>query len=289
MEVSVVSIFRALRLAFIVSLAALGFPDRGLGQAVLTPITLTAASYNQDMVVDVGTTNTTEFLNSVTATMDGGTGKGGNTWYARGQNTASPNTGLPMGTTVVSEVNTNARYTLLAANVNNAIMLDGATTMSRLTFATPGLYSTISFLTSSGNGDGTFTMTINFSDGFAAIGGLTFQGPSGRGSSPDWFFVGDPIALTARGRINPNNGNYDAVDSDNPRFYAEDFVLPAAAAQHPIASIDIAWTGSGGNTHTAIFALSGVVVPEPSSLALCGFVATGATGLGLWRRKRNRA
>jgi hypothetical protein len=284
-----VNFHRTPGLALLVALAALGLPSRGQAQ-VFSPIALNDASYNHDMVVDAGTTTTAEFLASVTATMDGGTARTGNTWYMRGQNTAAAGTGLPMGTTVVGEHNANYRYTLRNQNQNNAVMMDQEFPSRTLTFATPGLYSALSFLTSSGNGDGTFNMTINFADGFAPITGLTFQGTSGRGSSPDWFFVGDPIALTARGRINPNNGNYDAVDSDNPRFYAEDFTLPAAAAQHPIANIVINWTGSQhNNTHTAIFALSGVVVPEPTSLALLSGVG-GVSGLGfLVRRFRRRA
>src|SRR5262249_13563098 len=83
-------------------------------------------------------------------------------------------------------------------------------------------------------------------------------------------------------RINPNNGNYDAVDTDNPRFYDEGPTLPAAAANRPIASIDIAWAGTGANTHTAIFALSGTLnpIPEPSSLALVGLGGRGPGARG---------
>ena len=47
------------------------------------------------MVVDAGHPGPTGFpLSGITATMDGGTGLGGNTWYQIGQNPAAPTTGL---------------------------------------------------------------------------------------------------------------------------------------------------------------------------------------------------
>src|SRR5205085_9299728 len=107
--------------------------------------------------------------------------------------------------------------------------------------------SSLSFLTSSGNGSGTLSATLHFSDGTADVTGLTF-------SSPDWF-NSNPIAITANGRI--NSGGYDSVDSGNPRLYDETINVPANAAGHPIASMDRSCTGSAGNTHTAIFGVSG--------------------------------
>jgi autotransporter-associated beta strand protein len=213
-------------------------------------IALTPASFNQTMVVPVGTTT---FAGNITATMDGGTGLTGNTWYAVGNNAAAPTTGLPVGTTFASAANPSLRYTLQPANLgatpNNTLLLDAAATTGTLTLATPTPLNTISFLTSTGSGTGSLTATVHFTDGTADATGLTF-------SSPDWF-NNTPVAIATNGRID-NNGNYNDVNSGNPRLYDEIITLPAGAAGHTVGSIDLSWTGGGG-AHTAIFAISGAV------------------------------
>src|SRR5207248_10505825 len=76
-----------------------------LGVATLNPVSLNASSFTQTMVVPLGATSTGgagSYNAFISATMDGGTARTGNTWYERGFNTASPNSGLPMGTTFVS-------------------------------------------------------------------------------------------------------------------------------------------------------------------------------------------
>jgi autotransporter-associated beta strand protein len=239
----------------------------GAANASISPIALAASSYNQAMVVPVGAT---DIPGSVTASMDGGTAKTGNTWYAVGQNTASPTTGLPMGTTFTSQSNANTRYTLLpaATGSNEAMMLDGAATSGRLTLTTPARFSTLSFLTSSGNGAGSVTATVNFSDGTASVALPAF-------SSPDWFNA-TPVAVNASGRIDLGSLTYNNVGAANPNLYEEDVTLPASAAAHPIASVDLAWTG-GANTHTAIFGLSGAAVGVPQTFTNTVAVTANST------------
>src|SRR5262249_52748255 len=82
----------------------------GTGAVTLAGGTLRLGSgggFNQKMVVPVqyananGATAWTNALNAgaITASMDGGTTLGGNTWYELGTNTGATTTGLPMGTT----------------------------------------------------------------------------------------------------------------------------------------------------------------------------------------------
>jgi len=98
-----------------------------LGVANLNPIGLTAGTFNQATVVPVGATTTGgagSYNAYITATMDGGTARTGNTWYERGFNTASPLSGLPMGQTFTSAANPSVQYTLRPSNANNTLMLD---------------------------------------------------------------------------------------------------------------------------------------------------------------------
>src|SRR5436190_1484164 len=74
--------------------------------AALTPVA--ATGFNQDLVVEVGAPTGASVAANVTATMDNGTATNtsgsrfGGTYYQTGYVTASPTTGLPSGTTVVS-------------------------------------------------------------------------------------------------------------------------------------------------------------------------------------------
>jgi hypothetical protein len=267
---------RTLRLAIFLTLVTLIFPACALAQPTLVAITLTPASYTHDMVVN-GTPTATN--TQVNATMDNGTIVGGNTWYARGQNTSAPTTGLPMGTTFAGASNPNSAYTLRAADVANAILLDGEFITRTLTLATPTRFTALSFLTSSGNGQGNLTVTVNFADGFAPVTGLMVP-------SHDWFNNTVTVAYFAAGRMDMTNFTYNSVNSQNPRLYERVVTLPAAAGDHPISTIVLAWTG-GPNTHTAVFAVSGTPIPEPATLALAT-LSLGAPLLGSVRRLGRR-
>jgi autotransporter-associated beta strand protein len=217
----------------------------GTGTVTLSGGTLRlggGTGFNQKMVVPVGTTFATS---GITATMDGGTAITGNTWYELGQNTAAATTGLPMGTTITSTTNAQYKYALQPSTSRNALLLDNGGTTGRFTLTTPTAnLATISFLTSSGNGAGTLTATIHYSDGTPDATGLTF-------TSPDWF-NNTPVAINASGRINSNG--YDSVGTANPNLYDEFISNPNAT--NLVSSIDLSWTG-GATTHTAVFAIAG--------------------------------
>jgi len=213
------------------------------------PINLTPQSYTQDMVVEAGAVNdpTTHYLSNITASMDGGLTKVGDTWYERGLNTAAPTTGLPpAGTVLLAQDDPGTAFVLQPYTGNNAAMLDVQHPTATLTLAAPAGYSSLRFITSSGNGKGQIGVTIHFGHGAPdAIGSF---------SSPDWF-QNMPIAFTANGRVAASRASLDNVNSNNPRLLME--TVPVADIADPIASIDLKWTGQSQNTHTAIFALSG--------------------------------
>lgn len=272
----------SMRVIGVCAAGALGLGVAG-AKAAQVPINLTAASFNHDIVVESGATNdaTTHFSNNVTATMDANATsvKNGATWFQTGLTGSVAGTGLPAASTFASSNDANTSYTFQSFTANNARMLGanvGGTTAT-LTLATPGAYSTLSFLTSTGGGSDTISVTLNFGDGTSSISGLTF-------SSPDWF-NGSPIAANARDRVTPSTGNYDTGNTanNNPRLYQEDITLPAGALGHPITSIGLSKPGAG---NTAVFAVSGTFtgVPEPTS---AGLLAVG--GVGLLGRRRRRS
>jgi len=256
----------------------------GLRPAQADYIPIAVSGFNQDVVVEAGAVNdpTAHYANAVTATMDGGTTKTGYTWYESGL-PGGAGGGLPAAGVITSAVDPSTQFLLAPYTGLNALLLDAATTSSTLTLVSPGQYSALSFLTSSGSaffGSPVLNLTLHFSDGTAPLTGLSV-------TSPDWF-DNTPAAVIAHGRVDVSTGTFDQVGNDNPRIYQENVVLPDSAAVHPISSIDIAWSSSGSNNaQTAIFAVSGTV-PEPSSVGLLG---TGvlALALAVWRLRGGRA
>jgi autotransporter-associated beta strand protein len=216
------------------------------------PIALTAASFNQDMVVEAsatanGTLSGNGAYNSfITATVDGGTARTNNTWYEKFGNNAAPTTGLPMGTTFNAGTNNNiALFTTQASNANNTALFNTANPSGTLTFANPTSATSLAFLVSSGNGAGTLALTANL------VGGGTLS--LGNVTAPDWFGSGT-TAYIANGRINNSGGGFANVNSGNPRLWEADVTVPAGTA--PIQSISVAWTG-GATTNTMVFGVSG--------------------------------
>ena len=81
---------------------------------------------------------------TVSATMDGGTGKGGNTYYEVGVNKAAPTTGLQTGT-VSGQTDPASTYLIQPANGLNALMLDVNATVGFLTTQSEG-YATLGMI-----------------------------------------------------------------------------------------------------------------------------------------------
>jgi Bacterial lectin len=243
-----------------------------------TPLAVTG--FSQNMVVSLaGGTST------VTATMDGGSAKTGNTFYEKGVSTANPATGLPNGGQVFGS-GTDADHTFAFQNfsaANNAILLDNSTNSASihptgtLTLTTPSHEDALSFLVSSGNGTQSFTATIHFA------GGAPDEVHTGI-PAPDWF-NSSPIAFDANGR-ETLAGAVANVGSGNPRIYQEDVTL--LDKTDLITGIDFTYTGDAVNGHTAIFGVSGAV-PEPvSALPLAMLAASGLVRRRARRRRQTR-
>lgn len=184
--------------------------------------------------------------NTITASMDGGTAKNGATWYEQGINAAAPATGIQLGI-VPAEWDPLSLYLIQPATAPNVLMLDSAATSGTMTFTRPISAVSLSLAGASGNGTGTNTATLRFQDGSS-----TTVGPFTVG---DWF-NNQPRVQTANGRINIFANTFNNVNSDNPRILAVNFTLSEADQLKFLTSIDFNWTGSGANTHTALFGVS---------------------------------
>jgi autotransporter-associated beta strand protein len=225
---------------FVASGAVLSWADLAGAQA----IPLAGTGYNENVVVGVGET----FSGApITATVDGGTSKSGNTWYQLGQNSVAPSTGLPMGLSLnVTDPTFGATtFQFQGVDTNNAILLAGdgnGPTGATFTLSQSGYYNSLSFLAADGNGGAPVGVTLNYA------GGSNFNTTFNIG---DWF-GGSPVAISANGRI--NSGGYDSVNSGNPSLYYYDLTgLPSAKK---LQSISFSF-GGGGGTHQLIMGVSG--------------------------------
>jgi hypothetical protein len=214
-------------------------------RADFLPITLTAGSYTEDMVVEK-TAAAAPGGAATTASMDAGTGNTGNSWYEQGYNAAAPTTGLPAaGSTLAAAAFPTHQFKMAPSyTANNVAMIDSTHTAT-LTLASPAAFSALSLLASAGNGPVTIDFTVHHMDGTSESGMFNAQ---------DWF-NNNPIALNANGRVDVVSGAFDSVNGGNPRLYSVDVSLVNRSS--PVTSVDLNYDPANTGGTAAIFALSG--------------------------------
>jgi hypothetical protein len=243
----------------------------------ITPIA--ATGYNQNMIISLASGSA-----NITATIDGGTAKTGNTFYEMGVNPNTPMAGVP-NAGVVFGSNTDANHTFVfqpnGAGQNDAVMLDQVNTTGALALTTPKTYSLLSFLVAGGNGGAPIGFTVHYAGGGTQSTTMAI---------PDWFGNG-PIAWDANGRVSLNadgsinTSDFNNTNNNNPRMYQLD--LPLTDTVDAVQSVSFTWQGTAGNgDEDVVFGISGAAVPEPSSMAL---LSVGAIGLLVRRRRAARA
>jgi hypothetical protein len=250
------------------------------GAAISTPPTFVpigATGFNQNMIISAANGST-----NITATMDGGTGKSGDTFYEIGANNSAtrptdpaPASGVPAPGVFGSVTDAQHAFVLQpnGAGQNDAVMLDASNTAATLTLNSPAKYSALSFLVTSGNGASNFNVTIHHADGSTENVSV---------AAPDWFNAG-PIAWYAQGRVDTGLDDWNQVLGTNPRMFQEDVTLTNLASN--VTSIDFGFGGTGTNREV-VFGISGtpVPVPEPSTVGLLSAMAAG----WLVRRRRRK-
>lgn len=256
-----------------------------------TPVTLTAGSFNQDVISSGG--NNPAVLGGdlatvnpfgTTAGIDANPGALG--WVLFENNAAfinnfftPPNapTGLPSSRTFTSAANPVTSYQLRPYDggaggqiSNNSLFLSndaGQSNTGTITLATGGSFQTISLLATSGSASSTFTATLKFSAGAdTVVTGLV---------SPDWF-NGTPFALANLGRMEREDGFPDGGAITNPRLYPIDIHLSAADQARTLTSIQIDRSSATGG-RLNIFGLSGAAVGGATSFANAVNVTANST------------
>ncbi|HEX5220075.1 MAG TPA: autotransporter-associated beta strand repeat-containing protein [Verrucomicrobiae bacterium] len=237
-----------------------------LGSASLT-INGGTITGSGNLAINVGSS-----IDAVNATMDGGTNKGGHTWFEQGLYTADPTRGLPpAGTTIVSVTQPDHSYQFApsyAANNSFFLAQDGFPTAT-ITLSTPIAASALSFFGSSGGGAATLDYTIHFNGAPDESGSIVI---------PDWYPPAEAtVAFNVGGRVQANGFNFQNVDGpiDVPKMVSVD--LPVANTVNQITSITLTRVSGG---RAGIMALSSSTGADFTPLAVTGYnadIVMGAT------------
>lgn len=228
-------------------------------RADFSPIPLTPASFNQDVVVEKTAPAPVVAGGYTTASMDNGSANSAYSWYEQGYNTANPATGLPPAGSLFTHQNAPDHQYRMALSYasNNAVLLDSILTTATLTLTTPQAFTRLSFLESGGHNGVAFNYVVHHQNATAE---------SGSASIPDWFSGVSP-AWTANGRVDVGTFAFDSVNGNNPRLYGLDVNLLNTSS--PVTSIDFTYLSGSG--HGAIMAVSGSTGGNFSPVAVTGY------------------
>ena len=242
------------------SLLALGLMTSlaTLAHAGFTPIPLNSASYNRDIVIEA--TAPRVLSDAVTATMDGGTNRTGNTFFEQGYLGLNSVTGLPYtnglpahGSFVTNVVGDHYWKMAPDYHTNNVILVGhangGRTPLVKsgtFNLTAPAKFGALSFLGCSGNGPVTVQYTIHYADASTESDNFAVY---------DWFNAATPV-INAAGRLSVGGGlaNIDAVGCK-----VFQFDINVGNPSGIITSIDIAYANAApwANGRAAIFAVAG--------------------------------
>ncbi len=247
-----------LALAMLISLASL---------AQATAINLAPSGFNADEVF--GTSG-----GGITAAVDNGTDAWAETGYL-----GVVTSGLPTSGSFVSGTGSGVTYDFQSYAQNNALRMGNGNPSSGILGVTPGRYSTLYILATSGNGGGSSNITLTFSD-------LSTSTYTNALYAPDWYDATpgvSNVALALRQRVD-TGGTIDTAHDAHFQLYESVLNLLSADQAKILTSITFN-EATGGSGVTNVYAVDGSPVPVPATVWLLG---TGLVGLAGLRRRFGR-
>src|SRR5690554_5822358 len=223
------------------------------------PLTI-SSGFNEDVVAN----GAGDAASSTTSPVDG-TGSGANYAFMSTDFTDAPATALPVSGLINSQAaaTPGLMFQLASYSENNSLRLADVGDEGTLTFAEEVSAYRIFILGTSGNGEGTITGTVNFTDGTTQT--IT------NSNIPDWY-NGTPFTASGFGRVSRTD-NTIQTPAGNPRLYQVEIVIDAANQTKLIESITVEKV-SGGFVN--IMGVSADVIPDcPSPTGLTA--TTGET------------
>jgi hypothetical protein len=223
------------------------------------PITVTG--FNYDMIVEASAESPQNLSGGYTsASMDNGTSNTGFSWYERGFVTSSPNTGVPLaGSTITNQSAADHRYRMAPSYASNDVVYIDSSTSASVTPATPAALSTLSFLGAAGHGPLVIDCVVSHADGTTESGTIKV---------PDWFGSGT-LAYASNGRIDVSTSSVQTWGSGGPALFSMDLALTntSSAVTNIALSYDFtANTGSPGQVMIlAVSGAAGIVPPTISA------------------------
>jgi hypothetical protein len=210
-----------------------------------TPIIVTG--FNADLVVESTAPRRESLASATTASIEAGVFNSSRTWYEKGYYPLSPNTGLPVAGSILTNASALDHRYLLAPSytTSNAAVFDADFPTASITPATPAAYTALSFLCAAGHGPVTNQCVISHANGSTETNVFFI---------PNWFDGSSP-AFIADGALNLNIRMVDSVGANNPRIYAVD--VPLANTASAVTNVTFNFAGGAANSHAAIFAMSG--------------------------------
>lgn len=221
---------------------------------------------------------------------DAGSGVGGWCTYAQGttgfndnaQTIETRHDGLPAGSSFTSLSNSDHTYALAAAGGdtpnNNALWLTSSGPTGTLILTSPAIYSAIGIVSASPDNGATWTVTLNYSDSTSST--------SATYSNPDWFQGSAPTNAAYKGGIS----SYGYAGTLNVCHFVDYgvnlYLVEQVVTTDPAKTLTgITFTQTGGTGNIDIMAVSGALVPEPSTIVL--FIS-GLVGLVAyaWRKRQ---
>jgi hypothetical protein len=210
-----------------------------------TPIVVTG--FNIDLVVESTAPRREALTTATTASMETGTQNANRTWYERGYYPPDPATGLPPpGSVLTNSLAPDHRYALAASyTANNALMLDLTLNSGSLTPLNPAAFAALSFLCAASRGPVTNECVIKHANGSSQTNSLIV---------PDWLDGSAPV-FVANGVLDLDTRMVNSTTA-NPRLYAIDISL--ANSISAVTNVVVTFKGGPPNSHSAIFAISGL-------------------------------